>query len=249
MAGKAGGGLDMTGRLYPARSRTGKRAIHPGKREEPHQHPPPRSGKRLAMRPVFRHPWEMKSEARPAYMKRGSITGWVIIGLLLILVAGFVVSSFRGSLVMDNSPSTSARTAAQAMANAVNQYAEEYGHLPPLPHSRSDHDTETSSGAEEKLVFILSGKGHAANPGRMNFLGDFKDAVESADGLVRAGDTAALMDPWRLPYHILLDTDGDGVIKDPESGSPVHRKVLVWSAGKDGDFKTWKDNVSTWRIR
>jgi hypothetical protein len=29
-------------------------------------------------------------------------------------------------------------------------------------------------------------------------------------------------------------------------GSTIPESVVVWSAGKDGDFETWDDNVKTW---
>ena len=59
-------------------------------------------------------------------------------------------------------------------------------------------------------------------------------------------------DRWGEPYYIVLDTNKDGVIGNPEVKDELlseilpHR-VLIYSSGPDRDPKTWKDNVCSWR--
>ncbi len=50
-------------------------------------------------------------------------------------------------------------------------------------------------------------------------------------------------------YRVALDLDGDGQITnvDPRIESKqLPEAILIWSAGPDGDFDTWKDNLKTW---
>jgi hypothetical protein len=58
-----------------------------------------------------------------------------------------------------------------------------------------------------------------------------------------------LISPWgKVSYKIILDYDKDDHITDPEGIlGPVKADVLLYSAGPDGDFATWKDNVCSWK--
>jgi hypothetical protein len=57
------------------------------------------------------------------------------------------------------------------------------------------------------------------------------------------------LDPWGNPYKIRIDTNGDAKLDDPELGGTNvirHVPVIQWSAGPDGDFGTWHDNIKSW---
>ncbi|MCB1098726.1 MAG: hypothetical protein KDN22_24350 [Verrucomicrobiae bacterium] len=57
-------------------------------------------------------------------------------------------------------------------------------------------------------------------------------------------------DPFGGIYWIILDTDGDGRVRNPAAPEGEHwldSRVLVFSAGPDGDPTTWKDNVRNWK--
>jgi hypothetical protein len=44
-----------------------------------------------------------------------------------------------------------------------------------------------------------------------------------------------------------LDYDGDGKIADPvHPGATIAASVIVYSAGPDRDYHTWKDNEKSW---
>jgi hypothetical protein len=61
--------------------------------------------------------------------------------------------------------------------------------------------------------------------------------------------SGGLVDPWgRNGYRILLDDNNDGHIDDPEKvRGAISGSVLMYSAGPDGDFLTWGDNVCSWK--
>jgi hypothetical protein len=47
---------------------------------------------------------------------------------------------------------------------------------------------------------------------------------------------------------IIFDYNGDGAIADPEHpGVKLSESILIYSAGRDLDFSTWKDNVTSWK--
>jgi hypothetical protein len=113
------------------------------------------------------------------------------------------------------------------------------------------HDVSTDTSTEEGLILILKGMDTTANPRNADYLGDLKDAKKTTrgwvGGLVRDRERIQLLDPWGRPYLIRFDGDGDGYVADPATpGGRLARKIIVWSAGKDGDENTWEDNVTSW---
>ncbi len=69
------------------------------------------------------------------------------------------------------------------------------------------------------------------------------------NGVVSEGDRyGELVDRngnyYRLRIRSLID--GELGLPSPETNETVAKHVLIWSAGKDGDFDTWKDNIKSW---
>jgi len=70
---------------------------------------------------------------------------------------------------------------------------------------------------------------------------------------------------WGEPYHIILDTNEDKQITNPEFGADqsdpkyaakcryipppptLPAEVIIYSSGPDRDPKTWHDNICSWR--
>lgn len=61
-----------------------------------------------------------------------------------------------------------------------------------------------------------------------------------------------LLDAWGHPYRLHLDLNGDGKIPHPakDTGTPAPVLIppgfVIYSAGPDGDYSTWDDNVRSW---
>ncbi len=166
-----------------------------------------------------------------------------LITVYLVVIAGAVVWICFGSGLIDHTRHPRARARALSIANAIQQFEAEYDFLPVSPEG---HDLLTDTSAESGLIALLLGMEELLNPRRQNFLGDVNDAHQGLDGLIKSGRTTALVDSWGHPFRVLLDAGGDGFLKDPASGSRIRKRVLVWSAGKDGDFDTWEDNFTSW---
>lgn len=135
------------------------------------------------------------------------------------------------------------------MANvrsAVQCFYTEYGRypLPVTPENQADVRIETRG----RLLDALLGKDDELNPQKIEF-------YDPSDISEQSGETQ-LLDPWGNPYVVVIDTDNDGRVANPEwdpKGIPGHYpemfklNVIVYSGGPDGNLETWKDNACSWR--
>lgn len=185
--------------------------------------------------------------------QRFSIGTGCIVGLGLL--ACLVVAAYWGwTGMLKKASSAAAQAAGQSVVNAVGNFDADYGRLPLPPGVRSgvDFDSETTGAAG--LISVLKGVDLTQNPKETDYLGEFKEAKtlhgeRIVDGIYREReDVIALFDRWGLPYRIRVDGDKDGRVNDPAiPGAVLHKRILVWSAGRDGDFTTWDDNVASWQ--
>ncbi len=191
-------------------------------------------------------PAETKHERRCDRCRRWPwLIFWGVVVLLLIGVAK------QGSSLTPKALKYDAQATAMAIDNAIDQFYTEYDHLPAPTSAVKGKDWNSDSGDAENLISILKALDATANSKQIDFLGDIKDAKtedgKRLNGLVREDSTIALLDPWGHPYLIRMDGDGDGFVTDPsDPGKRLAKKAIVWSAGKDGDPETWKDNVGSW---
>ena len=146
-----------------------------------------------------------------------------------------------------------AQTLALTLANAVEQFQNEYQRLPEPTSFSKGSDTSSSTDSAEELIRTLKGLNDLQNPRKMDFLGDVKAAKvvngKPVNGLVEEGDEFSLVDPWGNFFQIALDTDYDEKVENPEPkpGGQLRKTVIVWSAGPDGRLDTWEDNVCSWK--
>ncbi|WP_395747602.1 hypothetical protein [Prosthecobacter sp.] len=155
------------------------------------------------------------------------------------------------------------QTIFKAIAGAVASYETEYGHFP-IPES-DWHGPDVSLRTRGPVVPALLGKEGPLNPKSIKFI-DFPQATDRKGGQWQDGAEWVISDAWGEPYYITLDTNGDGRIANPECAAdrsdPEYRKrekfpspaelpltIIVYSAGKDRDPKTWHDNPCSWRSR
>jgi hypothetical protein len=185
----------------------------------------------------------------PGRLPRGCvIVLWTAALLIVFLVVGWYELNTR----IENFGSSNARNAVRMVINAISQFEADYGQLP-LPKNRiksPDWDTDTS--IAEGFISVLKGCDTGQNTKGTDYVGEFKDAKHVGNALIDGllhdeDDGIALYDPWGHYYHIRLDGDGDGSVADPEKpGERLKQRVIIWSAGKDGDPDTWNDNVISW---
>jgi prepilin-type N-terminal cleavage/methylation domain-containing protein len=191
--------------------------------------------------------------------RRRPSRGFTLIELLVVIaiIAVLVTSAFLAfGPMLDKAKETETRSMARAIVTAVEQFESDYDRLPEPSSATKNTDCESDTTAAEGLMAILMGVDKTQNPRGKNYPGDLKDAKRTdkgpRDGLVRDGETLALVDQWGQPYKVLLDLDHDGILLNPNQEEAdkglkeLHKRVLVYSAGKDKDYSTWKDNVTSW---
>lgn len=152
---------------------------------------------------------------------------------------------------------------AQSLASAVTYFHDDYGYLPTLPapgaYPNSPVELETDTARASGLVQILLGMepdgGYCQNVRNTNYLEGMK-AAKLAEGGPRAGlildvstDTFAVVDAWGHPFRVRLNARGQPSgkrpgVRPPEKFSPP-QFVEVISPGKDGNFDTLEDNISS----
>ena len=111
-----------------------------------------------------------------------------------------------------------------------------------------------------KLLQALLGEVSDLNPKGISFF-EFRQAAEGVSGLTGEGETLALHDPWGSCYWLMLDTNQDDRIPNPELFSDaitdprikirapafLSTSTASFSSGPDKDPKTWLDNAPSWR--
>lgn len=184
---------------------------------------------------------------------------WIVVALVvsvpLILVLLGILAGFlfpAASTVMSKAQKAHAETTAANLKNAIDAYYTEYREYPLV---NAVDDVTGDSG--HALMDILLGADKHKDPGGRNLRGIafFTDraAKPMSDGRFRKGLTldadggGELWDLWGKFYRVRFDSNFDNRLENPEApGTLIPESIAVWSAGPDGDFDTWKDNVKTW---
>lgn len=131
---------------------------------------------------------------------------------------------------------------------AIKSYKTEYLRLPTVPDPASKQDDSMRDTTEDQgkfLLDVLMGGNTEHNPRQIRFW----DPPPSKSNGAGYSSTNGLVDPWgKNGYRILLDDFSTGKIADPEKVlGDISAEVLIYSAGPDGDFDTWGDNVCSWK--
>jgi prepilin-type N-terminal cleavage/methylation domain-containing protein len=184
-----------------------------------------------------------------------SRAGFTLIELLVVITIISVLTglSFVGAkIAIQAAHNLDARTSVTELRNGLQNYLAEYGQMP----SRANHaDTEVSTSLGSEVLAALLGQPTPGLPTKRAVFNTFKLATNGKNGLISEGETYGLVDPWGEPYVILMDTDGDEWLRNPDTANTkygstaparVPTRVLVYSKGMDQKAQTADDLVS-WR--
>ncbi len=187
---------------------------------------------------------------------------WILVGIvigvpllfaLVGILAGFFFPAVSGA--RQKAEHAHAESTAYHLKNAIATFHTEYRDYP-LTSPSGDFTTDSG----HTLMDILLGAAPHKVPGGRNprgiaFYAD-KEAKPMAGGRFRKGityhpatGTGELWDPWGNLYRVRLDTDHNRRVENPEvpaTSAFLPETILVWSAGPDGDFDTWADNIKSW---
>lgn len=147
------------------------------------------------------------------------------------------------------------------MQVAIKGYYTEYNRYPAEGgNTRADVEVKTEQGTT--LIPILMGSERQSSMnGRGIVFIELPMAKNGRGGLVGQDvDSYSLFDEWGKPYTVIMDTDGNGRIRNPDVGneepsisggaSPeLPMGVLIYSDGPDGQKKEMptKDDITSWR--
>ena len=200
----------------------------------------------------------MKRQSSAAF--RGSRAGFTLIELLVVvaIIALLVAGSFGAyGFVMDKARRKSALTTEMVLVNAIENFYADYTRFPqPTSGGGNNQDIDTDTSGAEGLITAMLGKDPTQNSKSRDYIGDMKAAKMQngvqVDGLINEENNYGIVDAWGNPYQIRMDTNYDNEIANPNTEdrgpgrSQLRKRVLIWSAGKDRDPSTWKDNISSW---
>lgn len=146
---------------------------------------------------------------------------------------------------------------------AVQTYEVEFNRLPSPEAGPLGQDI--SSRSRDPFPTMLIGKEDAPKNSLagIKFI-DLPPAGDRKRGLWQDSDEWVLSDPWGETYYIVLDTNRDSKLTNPEFGADQSDRkyaakcrnipppptlpvsVIVYSSGPDRDPKTWNDNICSW---
>lgn len=185
-----------------------------------------------------------------------------IIAILASLVATQV------SKAMDDANRAKTMTAAMELKNGINGYLLDYNRFPldASPGNGGVDAPEILTDGSNRVVDALLGVPMGAadsgsqdlNPKRIQYA-NFSPAMNDRHGIVGSAIPRRFHDMWGRPFHILLDTNGDNQVKNPDLANADARisqnqaehlamKIAVYSSGKD-QIPNTADDITTWRTR
>ncbi|MGD9613608.1 MAG: type II secretion system protein [Kiritimatiellia bacterium] len=153
----------------------------------------------------------------------------VVLAILGILMAMMVPAA---GIIMKRTKISNTRGDAGVVATILLKYRAEYNRWP------SVYVPDVNDRTDKDWVAIMCPPADAtARP---------KDNFKLIAFMEQGG--AAFVDAWGMPFKFRLDQTGNGEMANPnvEIGGVLKTQVAVWSAGPDGDFDTWADNVAGW---
>jgi hypothetical protein len=210
------------------------------------------------------------SETNHHVHQKKSVLEWIavilvsLVGLFvaIIAMAAAYVFFFPEHAAKELRP-TQVRTVIKDLRIAVDSYEIEYNRLP-IPELYTHRADITIRSQGPILPALLGKEATELNPHPIRFFDGPFDS-DSKFGLWKDGNEWALRDRWGELYYLMLDTNEDKVIANPEFGAdqsdPKHAekcrispppptlptRVLIYSSGPDRDPKTWHDNICSWR--
>jgi hypothetical protein len=166
----------------------------------------------------------------------------ILIAVVLAGVGWFAVKGKKFLAEQDRASGRFEKTDMTSLVLAVRNYKKEYLRLPKLTASDAEF-TETKG----RVLEILLGENQEANPRGVRF---WSPPNETA-GQKNAAGVREFRDIHGNFYRLYVDTDDDGKLPNPAKGQPgqpdeIKFEVLLYSAGPDGKYETWADNLRSW---
>lgn len=175
----------------------------------------------------------------------------VVITLIAILTS-LSFSAYKG--VMTRARNLDAASTCRSLVSAIQNYASDYHRMP--ARSTSDETPIDLDAGSPLLKVLLGDDVDRLNPRRVTYF-EPKIGKNGAGGLVGKEDAFALTDAWGTPYRVIMDTNWDQRVNNPDvknedpsiaTAAPawLPATAIAFSAGVDKKFGT-ADDVVSWR--
>ena len=188
-------------------------------------------------------------------------SAFTLIELLVVITIIGILASMAFPVingVMERARKVKVLSVIKDLQVAIKGYQTEYNRY---PSTTTGSDTKVQTLAGDLISTLLASDSQQAagklNPRGIKFI-DLQVAKNGKSGLVgENADNYALMDEWGNPYTVIMDTNGDEKIENPDvsnqdskikSGAPAQLPfgVAVYSFGADKKEFT-KDDIASWR--
>jgi len=171
-------------------------------------------------------------------MKRSETGGFTLVEMLVVIaILGILMAMMvpAAGLIMKRAKISNTKSDAGVVASVMMKYQTEYNRWPSTYASGRD----TTDGDWVDMMAPKPGDVVPTNPKRIVFFEPGGGAL-NADG--------AFVDTWGHAFRFRLDETGTGEVANPDAdrGGMLRGRVVAWSAGEDGDYETWADNVKSW---
>ena len=176
--------------------------------------------------------------------------GWIT--LIVLDYLAYMTVPFWYALArhweLTTSPHATIKHMMKDLEMAIKTYQTEFSHLPvPLRERAEERQFVESKG---RLFSIIMAEDAELNPRNVRFYDPPAPQKNGPSGGVRnEKGELELRDQWGNFLRIHFDWNGDGRIPDPvHPGESVEAiTVIIYSAGPDGDYDTWADNLASWQ--
>jgi prepilin-type N-terminal cleavage/methylation domain-containing protein len=204
----------------------------------------------------------MKTHRQPASRAFTLIELLVVITIIAILAS---LAATQIPKLIDDANRVKVLKEVMELKSGIDAYQLEYSRFPIEPGSAGGNGedgpellTDGTNPLVDALLGIPPASGTDLNPKRTPF-SQFPTAKNDRHGLVGATRPSKLHDMWGQPYRILLDTNGDNQVKNPDiansapkisqnQAAHVVAKSAVFSSGKD-QVPLTADDIVSWRSK
>ncbi len=185
----------------------------------------------------------------------------LVVVTIVALLSALVAVQVNRALIDAHAAQT--LTVALQLKNGINNYQQDYNRFPldARPAVGGEDMPEFLTDGSNSIVDVLLGVPPTAgardlNPARTQYA-ELGPAKGDRSGIVGTDVPRRFHDRWGQPFRILLDTNGDNQIKNPDiassdpavsQGKPEHltMQIAVYSLGQDRLPQT-RDDVASWR--